>query len=247
MRSSSSGPKPDRPAFLTERPFAHRGLHGRAVSENGMAAFDAAIAGGFGVECDVRLSRDGVPMIFHDAVLDRMTVMSGPLAARGAAELDGIALMDGGGVPRLSALLERCAGGTPLLIELKIDHWRHVPPLCAAVADALACHGALKAAVMSFDPFAMRWFARHAPDVVRGLVVTQQEKGRIRGWIERALALALARPDFIACDILDLPSRFAARCRKKGLPVLTWTVRGADDRARAALHADQIIFERADE
>jgi len=247
MRSSLSGRTPERLAFLTERPFAHRGLHGARVSENGMAAFDAAIAGGFGIECDVRLSRDGVPVVFHDAVLDRMTAAAGPIAERSAAELEGVTLPDGGGVPRLSTLLERCAGGTPLLIEIKIDRWREAAPLCAGVAQALARHGGGAAAVMSFDPVAMRWFARHAPDVVRGMVVTQQGKRKLRGRIERALALALARPDFIACDIRDLPSPFAARCRGKGLPVLTWTVRDAADRARAAAHADQIIFERADD
>ncbi|BAV65186.1 glycerophosphoryl diester phosphodiesterase [Sphingobium cloacae] len=241
-----SGPKPDRRAFLTARPFAHRGLHGAGVSENGMTAFDAAIAGGYGIECDVRLSRDGVAMVFHDAKLDWMTAASGPVAERGAAELESIALRDGGGVPRLSTLLDRCADGTPLLVEIKIDHGRDIAPLCAAVADALARSSAPSVAVMSFHPLAMRWFARHAPDAVRGLVVTQQDKPKWRGWIERALALALARPDFIACDIRDLPSPFAAAFRQRGLPVLTWTVRSAADRARAAAHADQIIFERVD-
>ncbi|SCW63184.1 Glycerophosphoryl diester phosphodiesterase [Sphingobium faniae] len=242
-----SGPKPERVAFLTARPFAHRGLHGAGASENGMTAFDAAVAGGFGIECDVRLSRDGAPMVFHDAKLDRMTAASGPVAERSAAELESIALPDNGGVPRLPSLLERCADGTPLLVEIKVDHVRDIAPLCAAVARALAQSSAPCVAVMSFHPLAARWFARHAPHVVRGLVVTQQDKPKIRGWIERALALALARPDFIACDIRDLPSPFAAACRRRGLPVLTWTVRSAGDRARAAAHADQIIFERVDD
>jgi len=247
MRSSLSGPRPERLAFLTERPFAHRGLHGVGISENGMAAFDAAITADFGIECDVRLSRDGVPVVFHDAMLERMTAAAGRVAEQDAAALEGMQLPDGGGVPRLSALLARCAGGTPLLIEIKVDRWREVAPLCAAVAAALARQAASTAAVMSFNLLAVRWFARHAPDIVRGMVVTQQDKPNLRGRIERALALALGHPDFIACDIRDLPSPFAAYCRRKGLPVLTWTVRGAADRARAAAHADQIIFERADD
>ncbi len=246
MRSCRSGPLPEDRAFLTARPFAHRGLHGAGVSENGMAAFDAAIAGGFGIECDVRLSRDGVAMLFHDVALDRMTAASGPVADRNAADLDGIALRDGGAIPRLSALLQRCGDGTPLLIEIKVDG-RAVAPVCAAVARDLARHAGAPVAVMSFNPFAMRWFAVHAPRVARGLVVTQQDKGKMRGRIERALALRLADPDFIACDIRDLPSAFADRCRRRGLPVLTWTVRSRADRERAARHADQIIFEGADD
>jgi hypothetical protein len=65
----------------------------------------------------------------------------------------------------------------------------------------------------------------------------------MRGWAERALALWLGRPDFLACDIRDLPSPLAARMRRQGKPVLSWTIRSPDDQARAARHADQIIHE----
>ncbi|MHA6769588.1 glycerophosphodiester phosphodiesterase family protein [Sphingobium ummariense] len=241
MPSSSYGRLSD-VGFLTARPFAHRGLHGAHVSENGLAAFDAAIAAGVGIECDVRPSRDGVAMVFHDAALTRLTGADGLVADRTAQELEELSLADGGRIPRLASLLERCAAGTPLLIEVKIDGWA-VAPACAPVADALAQHCGASFAVMSFNPFALRWFARRGSAFPRGLVVTGQGKGRWRGRIERALAMTLARPDFIACDIRDLPSRFAARARARGLPVLTWTVRTDTQRAVAAIHADQIIFE----
>lgn len=237
-----SGPLPDRLAFLTERPFAHRGLHGPGVSENGMAAFRAAVAAGHGIECDVRLSLDGTAMIFHDAALSRMTGMEGELSALPAERLDQLPLADGGAVPRLDALLDLCGGHVPLLIELKLIG-RAVAPLCQAVANSLARHPGAKAAVMSFNPLAVRWFARNRPDTVRGLVVTQQDERGWRGEARRGLALWLARPDFVACDIRDLPSSLSTRARSRGLPVLSWTVRSPDDRARAARHADQIIFE----
>ena len=47
--------------------IAHRGLWGRGVPENSLAAAAAAIGGGFAIECDVRLSRDGTVIVFHDA------------------------------------------------------------------------------------------------------------------------------------------------------------------------------------
>jgi glycerophosphoryl diester phosphodiesterase len=230
--------------WLTDRPFAHRGLHGAGRSENGMAAFDAAIAAGFGIECDVRASRDGVAFVFHDATLDRMAGRPGPVAMVEAAALDTVALPDGGTMPRLSTLLTRCDGRTPLLVEIKADD-RHVALVCAAVARDLDRWPDAPVAVMSFHPGAMRWFARRRPRQVRGLVVTQQGKARVRGAIERTLALCLARPDFVACDIRDVPTRFSTRARARGMPVLSWTVRSQDDRARAAAHADQIIFETA--
>ncbi|GAY23543.1 MULTISPECIES: glycerophosphodiester phosphodiesterase family protein [Sphingobium] len=236
--------RPDAFPFLIARPFAHRGLHGGRISENGMAAFAAAIAGGFGIECDVRLSRDNVAIVFHDAVLRRMTGENGAVQDHDAGAIDRLMLPDGGGVPRLRALLDLCGTDVPLLIEIKVDG-RHVGPICVAVADDLARRPKTPAAVMSFNPVAMRWFRRHRPMVARGLVITEQGK---RGWrdrIGRALALWAAKPDFIACDIRDLPSSLSVDARRRGLPVLTWTVRGEEQRARAALHADQIIFERS--
>ncbi|WP_313801263.1 glycerophosphodiester phosphodiesterase family protein [Sphingobium sp.] len=239
--------RPDAPAFLTARPFAHRGLHGGGphggkVSENGMAAFTAAIAANLGIECDVRLSRDGVAVVFHDASLQRMTGEAGKVCDHEAEDIDRLTLPDGGGVPRLRALLDLCGTDIPLLIEIKVDG-RRVAPLCAAVSDDLARRPLTLAAVMSFNPAAMRWFRRHRPDVARGLVVTEQRRRGWRGRVGRALALWAAKPDFIACDIRDLPSSLSVRARRRGLPVLSWTVRTDTEHARAALHADQIIFE----
>jgi hypothetical protein len=96
--------------------------------------------------------------------------------------------------------------------------------------------------VMSFNPEVGAWFARHAPARLRGLVVTEQGKG-LKGMVERPLALWRSRADFLAYDIRDLPSRFADAQRASGMPVLTWTVRTIADRARAAEHASQIIYE----
>jgi len=208
-----------------------------------MAAFDAAIAAGYGIECDVRTSRNGVAFVFHDAALTRMAGRDEAVAALDAAVLDGVTLPDGGAIPRLSALLARCEGRVPLLVEIKAEG-RHVRPICAAVARDLADWPDAPVALMSFNPWAIRWFVRQRVGHLYGLVVTQQGKRRIRGGIERALALWLSKPDFLACDIRDLPSRLSRRARARGLPVLTWTVRSAAERTRGAAHADQIIFER---
>ncbi len=57
--------------WLTARPVAHRGLHdaGRGIVENTPAAFVAAIAGNYAIECDLRLSADAEVMVFHDRSL----------------------------------------------------------------------------------------------------------------------------------------------------------------------------------
>src|SRR4051794_262252 len=61
-------------APMFPQPIAHRGLHERAIGiiENSASAFEAAIIGGFTIECDVQLSSDGVPVIFHDDDMTRL-------------------------------------------------------------------------------------------------------------------------------------------------------------------------------
>jgi glycerophosphoryl diester phosphodiesterase len=225
-------------------PFAHRGLHGGALVENSGGAIAAAVERGFGVELDVQLSSDGEAMVFHDYELDRLTAGRGPVAGRTAAELQSVPLkLCGEAMPRLAQALSIVGGRAPLLIEVKSPH-RRVERLCAAVAGALARYEGPVAA-MSFNPQVGAWFARHSPDTLRGLVVTESGDRGLKGRIARPLALWRAQADFLAYDIRDLPSRFAAARRRRGLPVYTWTVRSDSDRARAEAHADQIIFEAA--
>ena len=53
------------PDFL-RRPIAHRGLHGPGVPENSMAAFRAAIAAGYGIECDIQRAADGTALAVQE-------------------------------------------------------------------------------------------------------------------------------------------------------------------------------------
>ncbi len=210
--------------------------------ENSAGAVAKAVAQGCGVEIDVQLSRDGEAMVFHDYELDRLTGERGAVAERTAEQLREVRLnVCGEAMPRLPEALAVIGGRVPLLIEVKSPH-RRVERLCAAVAAAVAGYRG-PMGIMSFNPQVGSWFARHAPDVLRGLVVTEGGRRGLRGRLERPLALWRARADFLAFDIRDLPSRFAGAARRRGLPVYTWTVRGEEERARAAAYADQIIFE----
>ena len=237
----SSPSRQNRLAQLIARPFAHRGLHGGGRIENSRAAFEAAIAAGHGIELDVQASRDGQAMVFHDNALDRLAERTGPVCGLMAAELARIRLKHSDEtLPTLAEALALIGGRAALLIEVKALG-REVSALCGSVAASLSGYRG-PVAVMSFNPEAGRWFARHAPDILRGLVVTEQGK-RLRGLWERPWSLWRAKPDFLAYDIRDLPSRFAGAQRARGKPVLTWTVRTMQDRARAAEHASQIIYE----
>jgi glycerophosphoryl diester phosphodiesterase len=241
MPSSPSAPRADLQR-LGALPFAHRGLHGPGRVENSRAAFAAAIAAGHGIELDVQASRDGEALVFHDHVLDRLTGAEGDVAARSAAELGAIRLTGTDeAIPALREILQLIGGAVPLLIEVKAPD-RKVARLCLAIFRALEGYRG-PVGVMSFNPEVPRWFAAHAPRVLRGLVVTESGRRGLRGRIERALAFWRSGARFLACDVRDLPSRFARARRKRGIPVYTWTVRSEAHRARAALHADQIIYE----
>ena len=83
------------PEWLTARPVAHRGLHDAAagIVENTPSAFAAAIAGNYGIECDLQLSADGEAMVHHDDALGRLTDGSGRLDRITAADLRRIQAM----------------------------------------------------------------------------------------------------------------------------------------------------------
>ena len=222
-----------RVGWLKQATYAHRGLHGEGRVENSPSAFAAAIERGLGIECDVQRSRDGEAMVFHDWDLDRLSSEHGPVKVRDAAELGQIALgATGDTIPTLADLLSQIGGKVPLLIEIKSKREVRFAPLCFAVRRALEGYRG-PVAVMSFDPRAMRWFARHAPHIVRGLVVTEEGRRTLSGRLRRHLSLWQARAEFLAYDIRDLPSRFALAQRARGLPLLTWSVRSPDLAERA--------------
>ncbi len=232
-------------SWLGEWQYAHRGLHGAGVPENSPAAFAAAIRDQMGIECDIQRSRDGRAIVFHDWELDRLTGSTGPVIAKTSDELGRIALTAGDDtIPNLRRTLDQIGGRVPLLIEIKSKSDLKVSPLCLPVRRALEGYVG-QHAIMSFDPRISRWFANHSPHTPRGLVITEENARGLSGQIKRWMAFRHARPQFLAYDIRDLPSSFAAAKRKAGYPVLTWTVRSTELRLRAKEHADASIAEGA--
>jgi glycerophosphoryl diester phosphodiesterase len=108
--------RPNAPDWLVARPIAHRGLHDAAsgVIENTLPAFEAAIARGFAIECDARLSADGEAFVFHDATLQRLTFESGAFDALGATQLRRARLRGSDArIPSLRETLTCVAGRLP--------------------------------------------------------------------------------------------------------------------------------------
>ncbi len=239
-----------RPAWLTELPIAHRGLHDSAagVPENSRAAIAAAIEAGYGAEIDLQLSADGVAVVVHDFTLDRLTEATGPVCHRRAAALGRLCLAGSAEtIPTLADILRQVDGRIPLLIELKRQP-DGAGPLEQASWSVLADYRG-PFAVQSFDPYSMAWFVRHAPDVARGQIATGHRASlrSLPAWrkflFRRLLLNRFSQPDFISYDVRCLPYWAAERARARGKPVLAWTVRTEAERRIAAQHADNVIFE----
>lgn len=216
--------------------FAHRGLHDLTAqppaAENSMTAFRRAIEAGYGIELDVRLSSDGVLVVFHDDTLTRVTGEAGRVDSRTAAELAALSLFGtDDGVPTLMEVLAEVRGRVPLLIEIKEDGMDHSVTE-ETLRQLASYHG--EVLIESFNPFSLAVVRKRAPHVRRGLLCDHFtcspafRRGRyyLLQWM---LFNRLAAPDFLALSVEHrryLPFRLAALCR---VPRYLWTVRREED------------------
>jgi len=213
-------------------PIAHRGLHAARDGrpENSLAAFAHACDHGFPAELDVRLTRDGQAVVFHDRTLRRLTGADGRAEDRDAAEVRALRLLGTGErVPLLREVLELVDGRVPLLVELKAG----VPgaPLERTVLDALDGYGG-EVAIQSFKRRTLRELDRaEAPHAI----------GHLR---RRRSPLATGpRIAFFGCHVDGLSTRAVRRRREAGAVVLAWTVRSDEQAQRALRFVDNYIFE----
>lgn len=231
-------------SWLTERPIAHRGYHdlNHAVWENTLPAFARAAEKGFAIECDVHLSSDGVPMVLHDHDLHRLANTDGHVWQRTADELAALTIgTTQDHVPRLTEMLELVGGRVPLVIELKGTPGRD-KGLVSAVAKALKSYRG-KAAIMSFDHWLIRDFSRDAPGVPGGLTAwgTRDQE------IEAHFSMLACGIQFVSYSVTEFPNRFVSFVRERlDMPVVSWTVRNAEDMRKTYAHVDQMTFEGFD-
>jgi glycerophosphoryl diester phosphodiesterase len=239
--------------WVVARPIAHRGLHDRAkgIVENTAGAFRAAIAGGFAMECDVQLTADGEAAVFHDFVLDRLTTGTGKLAATPMAALRKLTVRDSTDrVGSLTDMFDLVAGQALIVCEIKSTFTGDMRLTDRVAALARTYAGPL--VIKSFDPAIVAHWNSLGTGIAAGIVAqldyAHHEYDACSPAQKHAMANLLhfgeSRPAFISWRVHDLPSAAPYLCRTgMGLPVMTWTVRTPEDRARAAAHADQMVFE----
>jgi glycerophosphoryl diester phosphodiesterase len=240
--------------------FAHRG-GGALAPENTLAAFELGLrAGADGLELDVHLSADGVPVVFHDDTLERTTNAGGPVAARTAAELGevdaGWHFRDGSGghpfrrqglgVPTLRDVLTRHRD-VPIIVEMKLDSLEMGARVAAEIRAARAEHAVCAAG-----------YGRLSVDVVRAALpglATSACHDEVRWALYRSwIGLPPSRPAFAGYQVPEhagwvriVSPRFIRRAHESGLQVQVWTVDERPDMERfLAWGADALISNRPD-
>ena len=229
--------------------YAHRGLHGENRPENSMAAFRAALEGGYGIELDIHLLRDGNLAVIHDSSLKRTAGVDVNIEDLATEDLEKYHLEGTDEtIPAFSQVLELFAGKAPLIVELKAERKN-----CAALAEA-ACkmldsyQGPY--CIESFDPRCIMWLKKHRPDIIRGQLSRNFMKTEspvpaiVRFLMTHQLENFMIVPDFVAYRYADRKNLSNFLVRKFwGVQGVSWTIRSQEDLEIAEKEGYLPIFE----
>lgn len=228
--------------------YAHRGLHNNeaGVPENSIAAFSATVRAGYGVELDIQFTADRQLVVFHDNDLKRMCGVDKRVDELTYAQLQEYRLLETDQhIPLLGEVLE-VLGNTTLLCEFKSMRSYTDTSLCEAALPLLDNYKG-NVCIESFNPFMVRWFRKHAPQYIRGILSKRFTKDEVIAVLRFPLASLftniLCRPDFIAYQHTDHKQPFFRLCRLFKPITIAWTTKTPDEFQTAKQRFDTIIFE----
>lgn len=244
--------KPDRSKLMGVH-YAHRGLFDNKsdAPENSLAAFRLAVENGYGIEMDVQLSKDGIPVVFHDASLKRMCGVDGKVWEYTLAELQQMKLASSNEtIPTFADVLDTIAGKVPLIIEYKLD--RVQTKVCELGNELLNAYvekynGTY--CIESFHPLAVIWYKKNRPDIVRGQLSMEFWKDEAQKDKKYLILLAFlvsnvaSRPDFIAYQHSDYKNLSRRLCRMMGALSVTWTIKSVEQYEKVKDEFDLFIFD----
>lgn len=221
--------------------IAHRG-DASAAPENTLAAFRQSLAiGADGVELDVRLTRDGKLVVFHDRLLDRTSNGHGWVADRTLAELQSLDVgawfgpaFKGEAPPTLDEVFETLPRDYLINVEMKVDI-NGMRLIAHLVAEAVRRHQRWDSTlVASFNPMALHHLRQMGPRIARGYIWSKHHPYPIRSrWLSW-----LARPDWLN----PATDTYSAGLQLQGRPVLAWDSDfGGDMERMVAAHLDAVV------
>ncbi len=250
--------------------YAHRGLHDNSTDapENSMAAFRKAVEGGYGIECDVQLTKDNIPVVFHDFTLSRVARydreyesdkgvrnedgsfgVAGKVSDYTYEELLHFHLMDSEErIPRFKDFLDMVDGRVPLIVELKIELYD--VSVCP-IADELLKDYKGVYCIESFNPLGVKWYRKNRPEVMRGQLSDEFHKdkpeefnGIIYFILTYLLFNCMTKPDFVAYNHKYADNLSRRICRSLyGNVAAAWTIKSEEELKAAKKNFDIYIFD----
>lgn len=240
--------KPHSLASLKGHFYAHRGLYNNEsdTPENSLSAFRKAVSAGYGIELDIQLSKDNIPVVFHDFNLKRMCNIDKKIKDLTFQELRLLRLLSSGqAIPSLEEVLTLVGGKVPIIIEYKVELTNC--SVCAISNELLKAYGG-SYCIESFNPLALHWYRKHRPEIVRGQLSTNfYREGNhtlVPFCIQHLLLNFITKPSFIAYNCIDRATLSRLLCRNlyRSLAV-AWTIRSPKELADNRNSFDLFIFE----
>ena len=234
---------------LMDHYYAHRGLHDNKTDapENSMKAFRKAVDAGYGIELDVQLTKDRIPVVFHDESLKRVCGVDGNVRDYTYEELQQFSLCGSEErIPLFSEFLKLVDGKVPLIIEIKIHE--DYKTVCQT-ADELIRGYKGDYCIESFNPLAVKWYKEHRPQVIRGQLSSRlAPKGEREPFLyfmsHYLLFNCVAKPDFIAYDHLHKGNISRTICQHLyGALSVAWTIKSQEQLDHSRKQFDLFIFE----
>ena len=237
----------DKISWIKETPIAHRGLHTKDIPENSLSAFENALKNNYAIELDVQFTKDKEVVVFHDENLKRITNDTRNIEDVNYDELKNLRLGNTNEIiPTLEEVLELVDSKVAILIEIK--DCKDYIELSEKTYEILKGYEG-NYAIQSFNPFILEWYKNNASEVVRGQLSGTFTEGSesLNSFEKFALKNMLlnfkSKPNYIGYDLEGIPKSKLESLRKKGVPIIVWTVKNKEDMEKAYKYSDNITFE----
>lgn len=226
----------------------HRGWHNKDIPENSFLAFEKAVKAGYAIEFDVRLTKDNVLVVFHDADTFRMTGVSMIVSESNYADLRKLKLNGTKQyIPKLEKVLDLVAG--KVLLDIEIKRGKKNKKLLMELEKCLNDYQG-QYMIKSFDPWIVRRYKKNNPLISCG-VLSYSFKGTKMCFLGKYFLRNLGylffyKPDFVAYNYGDYTKKIDILLKKYKIPVMFWTIRSLDELKKAQKISDFIVLENID-
>ena len=238
-------------SWLKKIPIAHRGLHSseESIPENSIKAFVNAAEKGFAIELDIYVTRNGDVVVFHDESLERMCRYDKSIFSYDVNLHKYYKLLDTDQeIPTLDDVLKVVNSRVPVIIHVREQRVKTRTEICDALYKVLNPFRKQIVAIQSFDPCLLGVFAKKLPNVIRGQLSSNFENEKLNRLTRYLLSNYklnwYSKPHYLAHNLSDSKiQNFLQKQRKKGMPVLCWTITSPQEHKKALENFDNIIFE----